>query len=147
MLYGVSPLLFTDNLDESYYGLKAVMSFYAPIIAVHNFQAGQALGYGSTWTCPENMPVAVVACGYADGYPRHAASGTPVWLNGCETQVIGRVSMDMIMIDLRGVTAEVGDTVELWGKHLAVNRVAQSSQTIAYELLCHVGNQCPQRSS
>jgi len=142
MLYGVSPLL---NTEAKQYRLKAVMSFYAPIIAVHHFQKGASLGYGLIWTCPESMPVAIVACGYADGYPRHAASGTPVWLNGYETQLVGRVSMDMIMIDLRGIAAHIGDVVELWGKHIAVNRVAQSAGTIAYELLCHVGNQCPQR--
>ena len=96
-------------------------------------------------TCPETMPVAVVACGYADGYPRHAVSGTPVWINGFEAQLIGRVAMDMIMIDLRGIPASVGDTVELWGQHIAVNRVAEAADTIAYELLCHVGNQCPQQ--
>ena len=142
MLYGAAPML---KEKDSLYALKAVMGFYAPIIAIHTFQKGEALGYGSIWTCPETMSVAVVACGYADGYPRHAQSGTPVWLNGKETQLIGRVSMDMIMIDLRTIQAEVGDTVELWGQHIAVNRVAQAAETIAYELLCHVGNQCPQR--
>ena len=144
MLYGVSPFL---NTPIQPYKLKAVMSFYAPIIAVHHFQKGESLGYGLLWTCPETMPVAVVACGYADGYPRHAISGTPVWINGYETQLIGRVSMDMIMIDLRGIRAMVGDIVELWGKHIAVNRVAQSADTIAYELLCHAGNQCPQHET
>lgn len=141
MLYGASPL----QNDHDNAGLQAVMSLYAPIIAIHRFKKGDALGYASTWTCPEDMSVAVVACGYADGYPRHAVSGTPVWLNGCETQLIGRVSMDMIMIDLRGISANITDTVELWGKHISVTRVAYAADSIAYELLCHVGNQCPCR--
>jgi alanine racemase len=141
MLYGASPIL----NDTHNMGLQAVMSLYAPIIAIHNFKKGDALGYASTWVCPEDMSVGVVACGYADGYPRHAVSGTPVWLNGKETQLIGRVSMDMIMIDLRGIFANIADTVELWGKQVSVTRVAQAADSIAYELLCHVGNQCPCR--
>ena len=139
MLYGSSPML---NGDRDKQGLKAVMSLYAPLIAIHNLNKGDAIGYGATWTCPEDMPVGVVACGYADGYPRHAPSGTPVWVNGKESQILGRVSMDMISIDLRGCYADVGDTVELWGKHISIDRVAALAGTISYELLCNVGNLC-----
>ena len=137
MLYGSSPMIKGDRNKDK---LKAVMSLYAPLIAVHDLKKGDMIGYGSTWECPEDMSVGVVACGYGDGYPRHARSGTPVWVNNQESQIIGRVSMDMVVIDLRENTASVSDTVELWGDHINVDRVAKSAGTIAYELLCNIGN-------
>ncbi|MCW8830582.1 MAG: alanine racemase [Gammaproteobacteria bacterium] len=136
MLYGSSPLLdkTADELD-----LKPVMQFESKLIAVQDLKQGDAIGYGSTWQCPEDMKVGVVAAGYADGYPRHAESGTPVWINGTLCPLVGRVSMDSICIDLRGVEARAGDRVVLWGKELSVDVVAERAQTISYELLCHAG--------
>ncbi len=88
------------------------------------------------------MKTGVVACGYADGYPRHAGSGTPLWINGKMTRLLGRVSMDLIVIDLTDISAEIGHLVECWGKHVDVDHVAASAETISYELLCHAGSSC-----
>jgi len=115
------------------------MQLESEIIAINYLKKGDTIGYGSQWVCPEDMPVGVVAIGYGDGYPRHAASGTPVYLNQQRTQIIGRVSMDMITIDLRPLDqVTVGDPVELWGEHVSVDEVATSAGTIGYELLCQV---------
>lgn len=147
MLYGSSP--FTDAgskdspLDRDKYDLKAAMTFEAPLISIHDLKKNDPIGYSGTWLCPKDMRVGVIACGYADGYPRHAESGTPVWLNNKETQLLGRVSMDMIVVDLsQHENTRVGDLAELWGKNLNVDRIAQSAETISYELLCNAGNNC-----
>jgi alanine racemase len=137
MLYGASPL---QQRTAAQLGLRAVMSLQSKLIAVQQFHFGDAVGYGGTWVCPEDMPVGVVAVGYGDGYPRHAASGTPVWINGQLCPLVGRVSMDSLCIDLRGCDAKPGDRVVLWGDELAVDLVAAHAGTIAYELLCHAGN-------
>lgn len=140
MLYGSCPIMGKTRDD---YDLKAAMSFEAPVISVHQLNKGDSIGYGATWKCPEDMDVAVIACGYADGYSRHAKSGTPVWVNGHETQLLGRVSMDMIVVDASQFAEnpiQVGDIAELWGENLDIDRVAQSADTIAYELLCNAGN-------
>ena len=139
MLYGSAHFAQGNTND---YNLKPVMTLKSHLIAVHRLKKGDLIGYGSTWPCPEDMLVGVVAIGYADGYPRHAPSGTPVWINGHRSQLLGRVSMDMIVIDLRNITAKVGDAVELWGKHISVDEVAAKSGTISYELLCNAGNNC-----
>lgn len=139
MLYGSSPFA---NGDAKRDGLQPVMSVVAPLIAVHTIPKGESIGYGASWTCPEDTRTGVVAIGYADGYPRHAPTGTPVWINGKLTRILGRVSMDMIVIDLTAIEARVGDQVELWGKNLSVDRVAQAAGTISYELLCNAGNLC-----
>jgi len=142
MLYGSSPFA-SSHRDE--HDLKAVMTLNAPIIAIHSLKKGDNIGYGAIWQCPTNMKIAVIACGYADGYPRHAASGTPVWVNGEEAQLVGRVSMDMIVVDidkLNDQNIQVGDLAELWGENLSIDRVAQSADTIAYELLCNAGIAC-----
>lgn len=141
MLYGSCPII--GSAQEAY-DLQTVMTLSAPITAIHKLRKGDTIGYSETWRCPRDMTVAVVGCGYADGYPRHAPSGTPVWLNGQKSQLLGRVSMDMIVIDLNLVKAKVGDTVELWGKHVSVDEVAKRADTISYELLCHAGNSCRQ---
>lgn len=134
MLYGSSPII---NRSAEELGLQPVMRLESEIIAINHLKKGDAVGYGSEWLCPEDMAVAVVAIGYGDGYPRHAASGTPVAVNQQRTQLIGRVSMDMITIDLRNTEqVKVGDTVELWGEQVSIDEVAASSETIAYELLC-----------
>jgi alanine racemase len=136
MLYGSSPLIdkSAEELD-----LKPVMTFESRLCAVRLLKKDDVIGYGSTWQCPEEMKVGVVAVGYADGYPRHAKSGTPVWINGVSCSLLGRVSMDSICVDLRGVRAEAGDRVVLWGKELSVDVVAKNADTIGYELLCSAG--------
>lgn len=136
MLYGVSP--FADDNGESH-DLKPVMGLYSQLMAVNHFKRGERIGYGGTWECPEDMPVGVVAIGYGDGYPRHAANGTPVLVNSRRVPLIGRVSMDMICVDLRSQPqARGGDPVCLWGAELPVEEVARHAGTIPYELLCRV---------
>ncbi len=137
MLYGASPFAGETGAQQ---GLRPVMQLDSALIAVSRQPAGARIGYGGSWTCPEDMPVGVVAVGYGDGYPRHAPTGTPVLLDGAELPLIGRVSMDMICVDLRARPgARVGDPVRLWGEGLPVERVAAAAGTLAYELLCHVG--------
>ncbi len=136
MLFGVSPFIGGHAADED---LKPVMSLSSRLIAVNRFHKGDAIGYGASWACPEAMPVGVVACGYGDGYPRHAQAGTPVLVNGRLAPLVGRVSMDSICVDLRQQPdAKVGDPVQLWGDGLPVEDVARQATTIAYELLCSV---------
>lgn len=137
MLYGVDP--FCDARRDRP-DLRPAMTLSSVLIAIRRYPAGAHIGYGATWTCPEDMPVGVVAIGYGDGYPRHAPNGTPVLVAGRESQLVGRVSMDMITVDLRGLEdqVDVGDPVVLWGKGLPVERVAACAGTIGYELLCGV---------
>lgn len=136
MLYGASPF---DQGRAAQEGLLPVMTLSTRIISVKQCRAGDQVGYGGEWSCPEDMPVGVAAIGYGDGYPRHARAGTPVLVNGQRMPLIGRVSMDMITLDLRGQPdVEIGDPVILWGEGLPVEEVAQHASTIAYELLCHV---------
>ena len=136
MLYGVSP--FADRVGENH-GLQAAMSLQSQLMAVNRFKRGDRIGYGGEWECPEDMPVGVVAIGYGDGYPRHAKSGTPVLVNNKRVPLIGRVSMDMICVDLRNQPqARSGDPVCLWGAALPVEEIARYAGTIPYELLCRV---------
>lgn len=137
MLYGGSP--FAGNCGERH-GLKPVMTLKAPLIAVKRCQKGDGIGYGGAWVCPETMLIGIAAIGYGDGYPRHVPSGTPVRIKDQRTPLVGRVSMDMIAIDLRGVEGvQVGDEVTLWGEGLPVEEIADQAGTLAYELLCAVG--------
>jgi alanine racemase len=141
MLYGVSPMvgMSAEELD-----LKPVMTLASELIAVNLRHKGDAIGYGGDWICPDDMPVGVVAIGYGDGYPRHAPPGTPVLVNGRRAPLVGRVSMDMVTVDLRDFPdARVGDPVVLWGEGLPVEDIAQLSGTIAYELLCCVTPRVP----
>lgn len=141
MLYGISP--FTDR-DASMLDLRPVMTLESALIAVHPRKKGDPIGYGGDWRCPEDMPVGVAAIGYGDGYPRHAPPGTPVLVNGRRVPTVGRVSMDMITLDLRSqANAKAGDPVVLWGQGLPVEQVAESAGTISYELLCHVTDRIP----
>jgi alanine racemase len=136
MLYGSSPLL---DRNAAQLDLQAAMSFFSEVISIQTLNAGDAVGYGSTWLCPEAMRVGIIACGYGDGYPRHAPDGTPVLVDGKTVPLVGRVSMDMIAVDLRGHDdAQVGSVVELWGENLSVDTVARHAGTISYELLCSV---------
>ncbi len=141
MLYGVSPFGDTVATQE---GLRPVMGFFSRVIAVKSLRSGAAVSYGGSWVCPEDMAVGVVAVGYGDGYPRSIAPGTPVWLRGRRVPVIGRVCMDMLCIDLRGMDdVAVGEEVELWGPHLPVEEIARAAGTIPYELLCGVAPRVP----
>lgn len=136
MLYGVSPFI---GGTAAQHDLKPVMTLSSELIAVNIVQKGETVGYGGTWTCPETMPVGVVAVGYGDGYPRHAGNGTPVLVNGQRVPLIGRVSMDMVCVDLRSQPeAGIGDPVVLWGEGLPAEEVAEAAGTIAYELFCSV---------
>lgn len=136
MLYGVAALADKSTVDCD---LRPVMTLSAPIISIRTLAKGEPVGYGSTFTCPEDMPVAVVGIGYGDGYPRHAAQGTPVLINGQLAPRIGRVCMDMMMVDLRGINnVSLGDAVTLWGKGLPAEDIATHAETIAYELFCSV---------
>ena len=138
MLYGASPLI---EQSAAALDLRPVMTLASNLIAVKPCRAGDAVGYGGDWRCPEDMSVGVAAIGYGDGYPRHAPSGTPVLVNGQQASLIGRVSMDMICIDLRGHdNAAVGDEVQLWGKALPVEEIAAAAGTISYELLCGISH-------
>lgn len=141
MLYGASPV--ADRSAQEL-NLKPVMTAQSALIAVNQRRQGDAVGYGGDWTCPEDMPVGVVAFGYGDGYPRHAPSGTPVSVRGSRVPVIGRISMDMITVDLRQIPdAQVNDPVELWGPTIGIDEVATHAGTISYELMCHVTDRVP----
>jgi alanine racemase len=141
MLYGCSP--FSDASAESL-GLKPAMTLVSEVIAVRDLAAGASIGYGWSFTAPSPMRVGVVACGYADGYPRHAPTGTPIFVAGKRTRTVGRVSMDMLFADLTGIPqAGVGSTVMLWGEHVSADEVAASAGTVSYELLCGLGLRVP----
>jgi alanine racemase len=136
MLYGASPFVHSTASAE---GLWPVMTLKSHVIAVKPCRQGDRIGYGGTYTCSEAMPVAVIAIGYGDGYPRHAPSGTPVLVAGKRLPLVGRVSMDMICVDARDIPdLKVGEEAVLWGRGLPVEEVAEAAGTIAYELLCGV---------
>jgi alanine racemase len=134
MLYGASP--FADVSAEQL-GLKPAMTLQSRIIAVQNLKPGEGLGYGLTYMADEDLRVGIVACGYADGYPRHAPTGTPILVNGRRTRTLGRVSMDMLSVDLSKIPeAGIGCPVVLWGEGLPVEEVTRAAGTVSYELLC-----------
>jgi alanine racemase len=135
-LYGISVV---DGRIGADFGLRPAMTLATRLISVNRVRAGERIGYSATWQCPEDMDVGVAAIGYGDGYPRHAPAGTPVLVGGRRTQVIGRVSMDLMTIDLRGMPeARVGDPVTLWGPDLPVETIAEAADTIGYELTCSI---------
>jgi alanine racemase len=135
-LYGAAPLAGTS---AAALGLKPVMTLRSALISVKQMKRGHSLGYGSRIACPEDMPVGIVAIGYGDGYPRSAKDGTPVLVEGRRCAVMGRVSMDMTIVDLRGCPhAHVGGEVILWGEGLPVDEVALSTAHINYDLLTGV---------
>jgi alanine racemase len=134
MLYGASP--FADRSAEQL-GLKPAMTLQSEIISVQTLQPGEGVGYGQLFRAERTMRIGVVACGYADGYPRHAPTGTPVRVNGRASRTLGRVSMDMLCVDLSECAdAGVGTPVVLWGEGLPVDAVAAAAGTSSYELLC-----------
>lgn len=134
LLYGLSVV---DGKSGSDFGFRPAMTLSTRLIAINRIRAGERIGYNGTWTCPEDMPVGVAAIGYGDGYPRSAVAGTPVWVNDRRVPLIGRVSMDLITLDLRDApAAQVGDPVTLWGPQLPVEIVAAQAGTISYDLTC-----------
>ena len=137
MLYGASPMVGGRAADH---GLRPAMTLTTPLVAVKTVGRGARVGYGGTWAAPETMPIGIAAIGYADGYPRHAPSGTPVLVNGRRAALAGRVSMDLVAVDLRACPgARAGDRVTLWGDGLPVEEIAEAAGTIPYELLARLG--------
>jgi len=149
LLYGVSPT--GVHADIVRYEFQPVMQLRSEIIDIQELKKGDHVGYGGRYEAPEDMRIGVIACGYADGYPRHAEDGTPVWVDAADAQgegivcpVVGRVSMDMLTIDLREApNAKIGSVVELWGQQVPVDDVAQMSGTIGYELICALAQRVP----
>ena len=150
MLYGSSPFgvqVDDDPGTSAASNLRPVMTLQSRLIAIQSLQPGAAVGYGHTYIAERAMRIGVVACGYADGYPRHApggnAAGTPVLVAGQRTRTVGRVSMDLLCVDLTGIAAELGAPVTLWGEGLSVDVVAAAAGTIGYELLCALASRVP----
>ena len=141
MLYGCSP--FSDRSAASL-GLKPAMTLGSEIIATQHLQPGERIGYGFSYEAVGEMTIGVVACGYADGYPRHAPSGTPALVNGKRARIVGRVSMDMICVDISDIPeAYIGTPVTLWGEGLSADEVAAAAGTLSYELLCALAARVP----
>ena len=141
MLYGCSPFSF-KTAEEI--GLRPAMTLTGELIGVQHLQAGERIGYGMTYEAAQEMTIGVVSCGYADGYPRHAPSGTPVLVAGQRTATVGRVSMDMMCVDISDIPeAYVGTPVTLWGEGLPCDEVAQAAGTVSYELLCALAPRVP----
>ncbi len=135
MLYGASPLL--DKTGPEL-GLMPVMTLQSEVIALHDIRAGESVGYGQGYVATQDSRIAAVAIGYGDGYPRSAKNGTPVLIRGQHRPIAGRVSMDMITVDVTGMDVALGDKVTLWGTGLSADIVAKHCDTIAYELFCQV---------
>jgi alanine racemase len=141
MTYGSSPYA---NQAAQQLGLQPAMHLDSQLIAIQSLRAGDTVGYGSTFIAPQAMRIGIVACGYADGYPRHAPTGTPIVVDGTRTRTIGRVSMDMLAVDLTPVPhATVGSTVQLWGNQVSIDEVAHAAGTIGYELMCALAQRVP----
>jgi len=141
MLYGASP--FAEQ-SAAELGLLPAMTLQSSIIAVQTIEPGDIVGYGGAFTAQRRTRIGVVACGYADGYPRHAPSGTPVLVDGLRTRTVGRVSMDMLCVDLTDLaSAGIGAPVVLWGEGMPVEEVATAAGTVSYELLCALASRVP----
>jgi len=134
MLYGASPI---DN-EEMAKALKPAMTFQTKIISQRSINKDESVGYNGLWKAPKASKIGTVSIGYADGYPRHAITGTPVMINGKKSQILGRVSMDMLMVDLSMFEDQdcIGFDVELWGENISVSDVAKNANTISYSLFC-----------
>jgi alanine racemase len=140
MLYGGTP----GGGSAEGFELRPTMTLHSEIIGIQDIAAGDAVGYGSRFQAEGPMRVGVVACGYADGYPRHAPLGTPVLVDGVKTRLVGRVSMDMLTVDLTELpSARIGSTVTLWGRGLPIDDVATAAGTIGYELMCALAPRVP----
>ncbi len=149
MVYGSAPD--HPQHDAAHWNLRPTMTLKTQVLAVQQLAPGDTVGYGNTFAAQRALRIGVVACGYADGYPRHAPSGTPVLVDGVRTRTVGRVSMDMITVDLEALPrADVGSEVTLWGNGpvgsvLPIDDVAQAAQTVAYELMCALAPRVPVR--
>jgi alanine racemase len=141
MLYGASPI---PDKSAQELGLRPVMTLSSEIISAREIKAGECVGYGGLFRAENSIRIGVVACGYADGYPRHAPTGTPIIVQGQRTRILGRVSMDMLCVDLSNIPdAKIGSRAIMWGKELPVEEVAQAAGTISYELLCALTSRVP----
>ena len=146
-IYGSAPD-FPERTAQQW-GLQGVMTLSSKLIATQDLRPGDTVGYGSSFTADAPMRIGIVACGYADGYPRHCTTGTPVLVNGVRTRMVGRVSMDMLTVDLAGVPdAGFGSEVTLWGSAssgavLSIDEIAQSAGTVGYELMCALAPRVP----
>jgi alanine racemase len=141
MLYGATPFPY-DTAEMI--GVQPVMTLRSEIIALQDLRPNDSVGYGAAYTASRAHRIGVIACGYADGYPRHAPNGTPVLVCGKKARIAGRVSMDMITVDLTDVPeATIGSPVVLWGEGLPVDDVASAAATVGYELLCAVAPRVP----
>lgn len=141
MLYGATP---ASGRAAASFDLQPVMRLRSQILAVRTVAAGEAVGYGSRWVAQRSTRLGVVACGYADGYPRVAPDGTPVWVDGRIAPLVGQVSMDMITVDLTSAPeATVGSPVELWGEQVPIDTVAERAGTVGYELMCALAPRVP----
>ncbi|MEI2264272.1 catabolic alanine racemase DadX [Erwinia sp. CGal63] len=142
ILYGASPS--GDWQDVASSGLRSAMTLNGEIIGIQSLKAGDGVGYGARYRASGEQRIGVVACGYADGYPRQAPTGTPVWVDGVRTQIVGAVSMDMITVDLTPCSqAGIGSQVELWGNNIRIDEVARAAGTVGYELLCALAPRVP----
>jgi alanine racemase len=148
--YGSAPD-FPEH-DIRHWDLRPAMTLRSQLIATQQLAAGDTVGYGSSFTAREPMRIGIVACGYADGYPRHAGTDTPVLVDGVRSGTVGRVSMDMLAVDLTPVPAAgIGSEVVLWGRAgngevLAIDDVARAAGTIGYELMCALAPRVPIRA-
>ncbi|UHD15150.1 alanine racemase [Thiocapsa bogorovii] len=141
MLYGASPF---EGARGSTASLRPAMTLESALISVRELSPGEPVGYGGRFVCERATRVGVAAIGYADGYPRHAPDGTPVAVKGRMTRIVGRVSMDLVTLDLTGIAdAAIGDPVELWGGQVSANAVAEASGTIAYQLFTNISRRVP----
>jgi alanine racemase len=141
MLYGGSP--FADRSAEAL-GLRPAMTLRSELIALQRLRDGERIGYGFSYEAAGDMTIGVIACGYGDGYPRHASAGTPVLVNGRRARIVGRVSMDMITVDVSDIPeARIGSPVTLWGEGLSADEVAASAGTLSYELFCALAARVP----
>jgi len=140
-LYGATPM---TGRKAASFGLRPAMTLSAQVLSIRQLGVGDTLGYGSRWRAPRLSRIGIVACGYADGYPRVAVDGTPVWAGGRRVPLVGRVSMDMLTVDLTDAPqVDVGTEVELWGERIPVDEVAEAAGTVGYELLCALAPRVP----
>ncbi|OED45589.1 alanine racemase [Endozoicomonas sp. (ex Bugula neritina AB1)] len=136
LLYGVSPFLAPHTIESQ---LQPVMELHSAVVSIKDIAIGSSVGYGSNWVAERPTRLGIIAMGYADGYPRHAENGTPVLINGKKVPLVGRVSMDMLTVDLTGVPEiKRGDNAVLWGEGLPITEVARKAGTIPYQLLCNL---------
>jgi alanine racemase len=146
MLYGASPFAHENGggISAQQLGLRPAMTLSSRIIATQELRPGDEVGYGALFRAEHAMRIGIVACGYADGYPRHAPNGTPVLVDGQRTMTLGRVSMDMLYVDLSALPqADAGSRVVLWGEGMPIEEVARAAGTVSYELMCALTPRVP----